>query len=254
MQQAAGSGGTEDLPTPDTTGTIGMSGTAGKVALVRASTTALTGECPIGSHIADFVGFGSANCSETNPTPTLSNTTAAHRNDNGCTDTNNNSADFTVAAPLPRNSAYPVAACPCSVTDTGLPYEVDFCNIQHPASMSVAVGVASEPIYGRLYEEGVTAPAGAPAGVLAQLGWGPESVNPSVQSGFQYVDATYNVQIGNDDEFQATITPAASGTYKYVYRFSLDSGAHWTYCDLDGAGSNGTLSFDVSQLGTLTVP
>jgi hypothetical protein len=255
LVQCAGGTNGVPLPTPDASGTaINMAGTAGKVALVRHQTF-LSGACPTGVEIADFVGYGStANCSETSPTPVLSNTTAAHRNDNGCTDTNNNAADFTVAAPLPRNSQSPIVACPCSANETNQPYEVDYCVIQYPASTSVAVGVASEPIYGRIYEDGVTAPAGAPAGVLAQLGWGPQSVNPSVQSGFQFVDASYNVQVGNDDEFQATITPTAAGTYRYVYRFSLDSGAHWTYCDLDGAGSNSGLSFDVSQLGTLTVP
>ena len=52
--------------------------------------------------IDDLVGYGSANCSETAPTGGLSNTTAALRNGNGATDTNNNFADFTIAAPNPR--------------------------------------------------------------------------------------------------------------------------------------------------------
>ena len=34
---------------------------------------------------------------------------------------------------------------------------------------------------------------------------------------------------------------------------ALDGGA-WTYCDLNGAGSNSGLTFETSQLGTLTVP
>jgi predicted extracellular nuclease len=65
IQQAQGAGGTVDLPTPDATGTIAMSGTAGKVALSR-STTALTGACPTAdANVVDFVGFGSAaNCFE----------------------------------------------------------------------------------------------------------------------------------------------------------------------------------------------
>ncbi len=35
VQEAAGAGGTVNLPTPDAIGTIAMSGTAGKVALVE---------------------------------------------------------------------------------------------------------------------------------------------------------------------------------------------------------------------------
>lgn len=45
VREAAGTGGTVDLPTPDATGATAMSGTAAKVALVS-NTTALTGACP----------------------------------------------------------------------------------------------------------------------------------------------------------------------------------------------------------------
>ncbi len=108
VQEAAGSGGTVDLPTPNAIGTIAMSATAGKVALVSNSTT-LTGGCPTG--LVDFVGFGtSTNCSETTPTANLSNTTAALRKLNGAQDTDNNSADFTIGAPNPRNTPPPDAA------------------------------------------------------------------------------------------------------------------------------------------------
>ena len=103
IQEAAGTGGSVDLPDPDAIGTIAMSATQGKVALVR-TTTPLTGTCPTSPDIADFVGYGSANCSETAPTPALSNTTAALRNGNGAIDTDNNLADFTVGDPNPRAS------------------------------------------------------------------------------------------------------------------------------------------------------
>jgi predicted extracellular nuclease len=101
IQEAAGAGGTVDLQSPDATGSIPMSGSNGKVALVN-TTTALTGTCPTAG-VVDFLGFGpTANCSETTPTASLSNTTAALRNDNGATDTDNNSLDFTIGAPAPR--------------------------------------------------------------------------------------------------------------------------------------------------------
>jgi uncharacterized repeat protein (TIGR01451 family) len=102
------------LPTPDhiVASAISMSATAGKVALCN-STTALSGSCPADASIIDFVGFGTANCFEgTGATGAPSNTTAVLRNNNGCDDTNNNSADFTVAAPNPRNSASPLNPCP----------------------------------------------------------------------------------------------------------------------------------------------
>jgi len=108
IRQQAGAGGTVDVP-GDINGNIPMSATAGKVALVR-STAALSGTNPAG--VEDIVSFGSAATpTEGSPTPTLSASSAAFRAAEGCTDTNNNSADFSLAAPLPRNSASPFKAC-----------------------------------------------------------------------------------------------------------------------------------------------
>ena len=112
IQQAQGAGGTTPLPTPDVIGTIAMSATAGKVALVNV-TTALTGTCPTGATIEDFVGFGTtANCFEgAGPAPAPSNTLGDLRALAGCTDTNVNSADFTATAPVPRNTLTPLNVC-----------------------------------------------------------------------------------------------------------------------------------------------
>src|SRR5262249_4346622 len=113
VQEGAGAGGTVDLPTPDATGTIAMGATSAKVALVNNSTT-LTGACPTGSNIIDFVGYGSsATCFEGGgPAPDLGNTLAAFRTHSGCKDIDNNSADFTANPPDPRNSASPPHLCP----------------------------------------------------------------------------------------------------------------------------------------------
>ncbi len=100
------------LPTPDAAPSAGneiaMSATNGRVALVN-GITALSG-CPTAG-VIDLVGFGTSICFETLATPALSNTTAALRNNNGCTDTDNNSLDFTVGAPTPRNSASAPVTC-----------------------------------------------------------------------------------------------------------------------------------------------
>lgn len=117
IQQAQGAGGTTPLPTPDAVGTIPMAGTNGKVALVS-SATALSGTCPL-ANVLDFVGYGTANCYEgTGATPALSNTTAAIRLNGGCTDTDDNSADFVTGAPTPRNTASPFNNCGVSFVET----------------------------------------------------------------------------------------------------------------------------------------
>ncbi len=111
VQETQGAGGITNLPTPDATGAINMSATAGKVALAN-SDALLSGTCPAGGSIQDFIGYGSGtNCSEVSPTADLSNTTAALRAGGGCGDTGNNRADFAIAAPNPRNSANPPNVC-----------------------------------------------------------------------------------------------------------------------------------------------
>jgi hypothetical protein len=109
VAESASANGVSPLPTPDATATIVMSATAGKVALVNC-VTALTGACPANvtgaCSIIDFVGYGStANCNETANAPAPSTTAADIRAGGGNTETDNNSTDFTAAAPNPRNTA-----------------------------------------------------------------------------------------------------------------------------------------------------
>lgn len=87
---------------------------------------------------------------------------------------------------------------------------------------------------------------------MAQIGYGPTTSNPEYEAGWSWTSATFNINQGNNDEWQAQFTAPAVGTYRYGARFSFD-GFNWTYCDLDGAGSNAGLSFSNSQLPTLTV-
>lgn len=145
IQQAAGTGGTTPLPTPDATGSLMMSGTNGKALLARVL-TAQSVACPTGADIADQVGFGSANC----PTPTaaLSNTTAAIRKTLGCTNTGNNSNDFDVAAPTPRNTTSTLNAC-------GGP------GVPAISSANVSVMEGDSGLTPMLFEIELSAPAGA---------------------------------------------------------------------------------------------
>ncbi len=114
VQQASGSNGSA-LPAPDVVSSpaIAMAAASGKVALVG-STTALTGTNPSGAE--DIVSYGStSNATEGSPTGTaLSTTLAAWRANNGCTDSNDNAADFITAAPAPRNSVSPLKPCASS--------------------------------------------------------------------------------------------------------------------------------------------
>ena len=108
VQLSSGGANGALLPTPDATGTIAMSATGGKVALVSSATGLACngGSTPCNAAqlalIVDLIGYDGANFYEGAPTPALSNTTAALRASNGCTDSDNNAADFSVGAPTPQ--------------------------------------------------------------------------------------------------------------------------------------------------------
>jgi uncharacterized repeat protein (TIGR01451 family) len=112
IQQAAGTGGSTPLPAPDVVGTIPLAAGSGKV-ILAAQAAALSGACPAGPEIVDKVGFGVTSCFEGSGYAFgPSNTTAVVRKDQGCKDTDDNYADFDVAAPTPRNSSSPIHTCP----------------------------------------------------------------------------------------------------------------------------------------------
>jgi 5'-nucleotidase len=96
-----------DLPAPDATGTIAMSGTGAKVALVQ-STTRLgcSGTaCAAVPDVVDLVGWGSGVTSWAGaaPAPATTNGTSIARDDDH-SNTADNGADFTAGAPSPANS------------------------------------------------------------------------------------------------------------------------------------------------------
>jgi uncharacterized repeat protein (TIGR01451 family) len=117
IQEASGGAVGAALPTPEKIGTINLAATSGKVVLITGA-MALTGSgCPLGGTVADFLGYGSAaNCFETAPisvSSTNSNARSVVRTVS-CTDSNNNSADFSnpTNAPVARNSATTSVICP----------------------------------------------------------------------------------------------------------------------------------------------
>ncbi|GAB3738422.1 endonuclease/exonuclease/phosphatase family protein [Spirosoma lituiforme] len=147
IQEQAGAGGTTNLPTVDATGAIGMSATTGKVALANIATP-LSGSCPTGATVIDFVGYGTtANCFEgSGPTANLTNATAALRGSNGCTDANNNASDFTTGAANPRNSSSPVSVCGTlspSISVTPNPVALTYNLGSGPLSQTVTVNASN---------------------------------------------------------------------------------------------------------------
>jgi predicted extracellular nuclease len=202
VQEAAGTGGTAPLPTPDAIGNIAMAAGAGKVALVS-NATALTGTCPTGA--VDFIGYGAtANCFEGAFAPTLTNTTAALRAGGGCTDTNNNSTDFASGAPNPRNSASPANPCSGALTITNSP-TLPNATVAQLYGVTFAASGGSGSGYSFLLKAGTLPPGLSLVGAAL-------SGTPTTTAGspFQFtIQVSDNAAGTASKDFQLTVNPAA---------------------------------------------
>ena len=93
------------LPTPDSTAlpAFALSGPGGQVYLLNGVTPiTTTGDMAGNPAIVDMVGLSTSTSFETAVGPTTNNNNSANRDATG-TDTDNNTADFTLAAPSPTN-------------------------------------------------------------------------------------------------------------------------------------------------------
>ena len=119
---SAGTTGGNFPVAPDlTTTNLNMSATAGKVALANQSTAlgcgATAAPCALPhANIVDLVAWGASNNGEGGTTvnngTNINNTQGGVRKMNGCTETDNNNADFNVVTnPVPRNLASPGNTC-----------------------------------------------------------------------------------------------------------------------------------------------
>lgn len=205
VQQAKGTGGTQDLPTPDATGSLAMSGTAGKV-LLSNSKTAQTGTSPAGTAIVDLVGFGTANGFEGAAAPAPSNTLSIARANGGCSDTDDNSVDFAAGSVTPRNTASERHVCGGPV--------VHQIMTSCPASLALAVGNGGNAVLRASDVDGVVNAASlaspAVAGIslanfsAAGVAGDSASVNLVVAAGVPVGNYPVVVQFGNDQQQTAS--------------------------------------------------
>ena len=171
------------LPAPDLVVTsTDMSGTAGKIALVNV-TTALSGACPATATIVDFVGYGStANCWEGTaaaPAPGA-NSNSVSRGNNGCTDNDNNAADFVSGVANPRNSTSTVNVCPIVNTiTTGTISSPPFC-VDASLSATGSVAYSSSGSFNGFFTAWLSDPSG---NFASPLNIGSAPVNGSNPSG-----------------------------------------------------------------------
>ena len=225
IAESFGTNGVNTLPTPDATGSIAMSATAAKVALVN-STTALTcgTACLPNVTIVDFIGYGTtANSSEGGaPAPAPSTTTADFRANGGCTDTDNNAADFSTAAPGPRNTSSSLHFCGGPTNPTGV-------GAANPSSVD----------QGGTTLLTVTATAGAnPPSTGITVTGDLTTIGGSATQAF-YDDASHGDAVSGDNvfSFSATVAVATTGGNKSL---------PFTVADAQVRSSTGSISLTVN--------
>ena len=142
---------------------------------------------------------------------------------------------------------------------------VDQCRLQSPLVLPNAeLGLTGEyrdpvDIFGRVRKDGLTDRTtgnDAPGLVRGQLGFGADGTNPAIDDDWIWIFARPNEAFnGNSegepgfDEYQATLYIPTPSAYDFAYRFSVDGGRNWTYCD---SGADGSLDgYQIENAGQL---
>lgn len=236
VKAASGGASGSPLPAADAMNTaVNLSGTAGKVILAN-TTTGLAcngGSTPCtaadSAAIVDLVGYGAANFFEgTGPAPAPSNTTADFRAGNGCTDTDNNAADFLALAPAPRNSVTTPLACGVAApTPTATPTPTPTPAQNLTPIYQIQGGGATSPLVGtRVTTSGVITgiKQGSSGGFFIQDPSGDENADTS-DGVFVFTGANVpaGVVIGNGVQITGTVqefVPAAAPSQRPLTELS----------------------------------
>jgi glycosidase len=117
---------------------------------------------------------------------------------------------------------------------------IGWANLQWPPTMTHTISAENrtDNAYGQVWIDGETSKPGATDSLQAQIGLGPHGSNPVGNGAWMWTDANFNTDVGNNDEYVASMLPEAVGTYDYVYRYSTTNGRDWLYADLNGPIAN----------------
>ncbi len=205
---------------------INLSATAGKVAIVT-GTTSLgcnggSTPCPPAAlaRIVDLIGYGTANFFESAAAPAPSNTTAAVRKNEGCTETDDNSADFEALASTPRNSASPFHFC----TGDNAPA----VTANSPLAGAVGVGfntnvtiTFSEPVDVTPAWYGIACDASGPHAAVQSGGPSTFSLDPTTD--FAFSESCTVTILASEVTDQDTVDPPNNMLANYTFSFTTEA-------------------------------
>lgn len=140
--------------------------------------------------------------------------------------------------------------------------EPTWIGVQWPYTIDVTVGEQGEVVYGQIYMNNGTTGDSVPEHLewKAQLGVKKDVANaeyPLIPSTWRWIDAAFNsAYMGNNHEYMAGFPMDKSGNFAYIYRFSLNNGESWWYCDKGVEGDTpgpGFIKSAVNHPGIATV-
>ena len=83
---------------------------------------------------------------------------------------------------------------------------LDWANLQFPASETYSCNGGQIAIYGQVYEPGITDGPGQGSGITVEYGYSTSNSDPSTWT--DWYTATYNTDVGNNDEYNGVISQA----------------------------------------------
>ena len=225
VQQAAGTGGSANLPAPDASDNLALAASAGKVLLARAVAPVRNGS---DASVMDLVGFGAtASAFEgAGPAAAPSNTAAIIRAGNGCTDTDDNASDFAVVKAAPRNGSTPLNVC----SNTASAPIVAQC----PESFSVPAGTGGATTVSASDADGFVDAASILSGAVAGIAVEPTTL-PDMPGGA----AIFRISAG---------AAMAAGTYPLTLRFANGQGQSAQCVLALNVQANAAASHTISQI------
>lgn len=147
------------------------------------------------------------------------------------------------STPTPTPTETPTATPTATPTQTPVPVMVDWVGKLWPdQAQTNTVGSGSMfDVYAQVYKAGVTEPSGQGANIECEIYWSPVASFGGAWIATPNTTAmSYNVDIGNNDEYKGTLGPLASGLYEYTARCEVIGQNSWTF--VSDATNNGKIT------------
>jgi glycosidase len=127
---------------------------------------------------------------------------------------------------------------------SGIPHlSIGWANLQWPPTITQTISAVNRTpnIYGQVWIDGVTSQPGPAPGLRAQVGFGP-SGSDAGSPAWLWLEAAFNTDAGNNDEYVGSLLPSTTSNFDYAYRYTTTNGRTWLYADLSGPATGTVLA------------